>query len=180
MPDTAFSVPSDKVHRLATLYGPTEDGALDVLDRPTTSEWLAPVSLYSGGHGLVSTTPDYLRFAQMVLNKGELDGVRLLGPKTMGLMATNHLPPALLPIAMGEVKMPGFGFGLGFSVMMDVAQSGMMGSVGLHGWGGYASTHFWVDPQEQFIGILMLQLLPSGTYPTTEDFRTLVYQALLD
>jgi CubicO group peptidase (beta-lactamase class C family) len=180
MPDTAFSVPSDKVHRFATLYGPTEDGDLDVLDRPATSEWLAPVSLYSGGHGLVSTTADYLRFAQMVLNKGELDGVRLLGPKTMGLMTTNHLPPALLPMAMGEVEMPGFGFGLGFSVMMDVAQSGMMGSVGLHGWGGYASTHFWVDPQEQLIGILMLQLLPSGTYPTTEDFRTLVYQALLD
>lgn len=180
MADTSFSVPPERIDRFATLYGPTEDGALEVLDRPATSEWLAPVSLYSGGHGLVSTAADYLRFAQMVLNKGELHGVRLLGPRTIGLMTTNHLPPALLPIAMGDAQMPGIGFGLGFSVMMDVARSGMMGSVGLHGWGGYASTHFWVDPQERLVGVLMLQLLPSRTYPTTEDFRTLVYQALID
>jgi len=180
MADTAFSVPPQQIHRFATLYGPTEDSPLEVLDKPAESEWLAPVRLHSGGHGLVSTAADYLRFAQMVLNKGELDGVRLLGPKTIELMTTNHLPPTLLPFAMGEEGMPGLGFGLGFSVMMDVAQSGMMGSVGLHGWGGYASTHFWVDPVEQLIGILMTQLLPSGTYPTTNDFRTLVYQALVD
>ena len=180
MVDTAFPVPPEKVHRFATLYGPTEDSTLEVLDRPATSEWLAPVRLYSGGHGLVSTTAHYLRFAQMVLNKGELDGVRLLGPRTMELMTTNHLPLALLPMAMGEEQMPGFGFGLGFSVMMDVARSGMMGSVGLRGWGGNASTRFWVDPQEQLIGILMLQLLPSDTYPIRNDFRTLVYQALFD
>ena len=117
---------------------------------------------------------------RLVLDKGELDGVRLLGPKTMELMTTNHLPSALMPIAMGEEQMPGFGFGLGFSVMMDVVQSGMMGSVGLHGWGGWANTHFWVDPQEQLIGILMLQYVPSSTYPVTNDFRTLVYQALID
>jgi CubicO group peptidase (beta-lactamase class C family) len=180
MVDTAFSVPAEKVNRLATLYGPAEDSTLDVLDRPATSDWLAPVHLHSGGHGLVSTAADYLRFAQMVLNKGGSDGVRLLGPRTVELMTTNHLPLALLPMAMGEEQMPGFGFGLGFSVMMDVARSGMMGSVGLHGWGGWANTHFWVDPQEQLVGILMLQLLPSGTYPITNDFRTLVYQALID
>ncbi|MBC8492316.1 MAG: serine hydrolase, partial [Chloroflexi bacterium] len=118
-------------------------------------------------------------FAQLVLNKGELDGVRLLGARTVELMTTNHLPPALLP-TMAAQEMSGFGFGLGFSVMMDVAQSGMMGSVGLHGWGGWANTHFWVDPQEQLIGLLMLQYIPSGTYPVTTDFRTLVYQALVD
>jgi CubicO group peptidase (beta-lactamase class C family) len=179
MEDTAFSVPPDKIDRFATLYGKTEKSALDLIDMATGGDYIN-VRLYSGGHGLVSTTADYLRFAQLVLNKGELDGVRLLGPRTMELMTTNHLPPALMPIAMGEEQMPGFGFGLGFSVMMDVAQSGMMGSVGLHGWGGWANTHFWVDPQEQLIGILMLQYVPSGTYPVTNDFRTLVYQALID
>ena len=179
MEDTSFSVPPDKIDRFATLYGKTEKGALEVIDTTTGGDYIN-VRLYSGGHGLVSTTADYLRFAQLVLNKGELDGVRLLGPRTMELMTTNHLPPALMPIAMGEEQMPGFGFGLGFSVMMDVAQSGMMGSVGLHGWGGWANTHFWVDPQEQLIGILMLQYVPSGTYPVTSDFRTLVYQALID
>jgi len=179
MEDTAFSVPPDKIDRFATLYGKTEKGALEVIDTATGGDYFN-VRLYSGGHGLVSTTADYLRFAQLVLNKGELDGVRLLGPKTVELMTANHLPPALMPIAMGEEQMPGFGFGLGFSVMMDVTQSGMMGSVGLHGWGGWANTHFWVDPQEQLIGILMLQYVPSGTHPVTNDFRTLVYQALID
>jgi len=128
----------------------------------------------------VSTAADYLRFAQLILNKGELDGVRLLGPKTVELMTTNHLPPDLLPIAMSGEQMPGIGFGLGFSVMMDVALSGWMGSVGLHAWGGWASTHFWVDPQEQLIGILMLQYIPSDAYPIKNDFRTLVYQALIE
>jgi CubicO group peptidase (beta-lactamase class C family) len=178
MVDTGFYVPTEKVDRFATLYGLTEKNALDVIDNAPDSDYSEKTCLHTGGHGLVSTAADYLRFAQLVLNKGELDGVRLLGPKTVELMTTNHLPSTLLPMKMGEELMPGFGFGLGFSVMMDVPQSGMMGSVGLHGWGGYASTHFWVDPKEQLIGILMLQYLPSGTYPTTNDFRTLVYQAL--
>jgi CubicO group peptidase (beta-lactamase class C family) len=180
MEDTAFSVPADKLDRFATVYGLTEQGPLEVIDTATAGDYSEALRLYCGGSGLVSTTADYLRFAQLVLNKGELDGVRLLGPRTVELMTTNHLPPALLPIRMGAEQMPGFGFGLGFSVMMDVAQSGMMGSVGLHGWGGWASTHFWVDPREQLIGILMLQYIPSGTYPITSEFRTLVYQALVD
>lgn len=179
MKDTAFFVPPQKIDRFATMYGLTEQGPLEVIDTATAGDFSEALRLYCGGHGLVSTTTDYLRFAQFILNKGELDGVRLLGPKTVELMTMNHLPADLLPIRLGE-PMPGFGFGLGFSVMMDVAQSGMMGSVGLHGWGGWASTHFWVDPQEQLIGILMLQYLPSGTYPITNGFRTLVYQALID
>ena len=179
MEDTAFTVPPEKADRLATLYGKTDKGPLELIDVATGGDYFN-TRLEYGGAGLVSTATDYLRFAQLVLNKGELDGVRLLGPRTVELMTTNHLPPALLPIAMGEEQMLGFGFGLGFSVMMDVALSGMMGSVGLHGWGGWANTHFWVDPKEQLIGILMLQYIPSGTYPVTTDFRTLVYQALVD
>jgi len=179
MADTAFTVPLEKVDRLATLYGKTDEDPLGLIDVATGGDYFN-TRLELGGAGLVSTAADYLRFAQLVLNKGELDGVRLLGPKTVELMTANHLPPALLPMAMGEEQMPGLGFGLGFSVMMDVAQSGWMGSVGLHGWGGWASTHFWVDPEEQLIGILMLQYIPSGTYPIRTDFRTLVYQALVE
>lgn len=179
MEDIAFSVPPDKIDRFATLYGKTEKGPLEVIDTDTGGDYFN-VRLHSGGHGLVSTAADYVRFAQLVLNRGELDGVRLLGPRTMELMTINHLPPALFPMAMSQEPMPGFGFGLGFSVMMDVPQSGMMGSVGLYGWGGWANTHFWVDPREQLIGILMLQYIPSRTYPVTTDFRTLVYQALIE
>jgi CubicO group peptidase (beta-lactamase class C family) len=179
MKDTAFSVSPDKVDRFATLYGTGDGGELEEIDAATGGEYF-DVSLYSGGHGLVSTTADYLRFAQFILNRGELDGVRLLGPRTVALMTTNHVPAVLLPLAMGAEQMPGFGFGLGFSVMLDVALSGMMGSVGLHGWGGWAKTHFWVDPQEQTIGLIMLQHIYAGTHPVTTDFRTLVYQALVD
>jgi len=180
MKDTAFFVPLTKMERFAEVYGQTERGHLEVLDVATAGDYSETVRLHSGGHGLVSTAADYLRFAQMVLNKGELDGVRLLGPRTVELMTTNHLPPALLPIAMGKEQMPGFGFGLGFSVLIDAAQAGVMASVGTHGWGGWASTNSWIDPREQLIGVLMLQYIPSDTYPIREDFRTLVYQALID
>jgi CubicO group peptidase (beta-lactamase class C family) len=178
MEDTSFSVPPEKIGRFATLYGMTEKGALEPIDTVVGGDYIN-LRLYSGGHGLVSTAADYLRFAQLVLNRGELDGVRLLGRKTMELMTINHMPPTLLPLEMVE-PWPGFGFGLGFRVLLDVPQAGLMGSVGSHGWAGWASTYFWVDPKEQLIGILLLQYIPSGTYPISEDFRTTVYQALID
>jgi CubicO group peptidase (beta-lactamase class C family) len=180
MKDTAFFVPPAKMERFATVYGQTERGNLEVLDVATAGDYSETVRLHLGGQGLVSTAADYLRFTQMVLNKGDLDGVRFLAPKTVELMTTNHLPPSLLPIAMGEEQMPGFGFGLGFSVLIDAAHAGILASAGTHGWGGWASTKFWIDPQEELIGILMLQYIPSDTYPIGEDFRTLVYQALID
>jgi CubicO group peptidase (beta-lactamase class C family) len=178
MEDTAFSVPPEKIGRFATLYGMTEKGALEAIDTVVGGDYIN-LRLYSGGHGLVSTAADYLRFAQLVLNRGELDGVRLLGRKTMELMTINLMPPTLLPLEMVE-PWPGFGFGLGFRVLLDVPQAGVMGSVGSHGWAGWASTYFWVDPKEQLIGILLPQYIPSGTYPISEDFRTAVYQALID
>lgn len=178
MEDTAFSVPPEKVGRFATLYGKTEKGDLEVLDTATGGDYL-DVRLQAGGQGLVSTAADYLRFAQLVRNGGELDGVHLLGRKTVELMTTNHIPQALLPLEMGT-PWPGFGYGLGFGVLIDLAQSGIMGSVGNYRWSGYANTHFWVDPQEALIGMLLLQYLPGGTYPVTDDFKTLVYQALVD
>ena len=180
MVDTAFHIDPSKLNRFCTLYGKTTDSDFGVLDIPASSEYLPPVTLHSGGSGLVSTTSDYLKFAQCILNKGELEGVRLLGPKTVELMTCNHLPSALLPIALeGTEPMLGMGYGLGFGVMLDVAQTGVMGSVGDHGWGGYAETYFWIDPREDLIAILMTQYLPSQTYPIRKEFRTAIYQALI-
>ena len=180
MVDTAFYIDQSKLDRFCTLYGKTSDSDFGVLDLPESSEYLPPVTLHSGGSGLVSTASDYLQFARCILNKGELDGVRLLGPKTVELMTCNHLPLTLLPIAFeGSEPMLGMGFGLGFAVMLDTAQSGVMGSAGDLSWGGYAETFFCVDPKEDLIAILMAQYLPSQTYPIRKEFRTAVYQSLI-
>jgi CubicO group peptidase (beta-lactamase class C family) len=120
---------------------------------------------------------DYLQFTRLILNGGELNGVRLLGRKTMELMGSNHIPAKLLPL---DVTFPGFGFGLGFSVQMDVPQTQALGSVGTIGWGGLASTTFWVDPQEDLIAILMTQFIPLDEFNLHADFRNLVYQAMIE
>ncbi len=181
MVDTSFHIAPSKLGRFCTLYGKTPEGDFGALDLPESSEYLPPIALHSGGAGLVSTTEDYLKFAQCILNKGELNGTRLLGPKTVEFMTCNHLPVNLLPIAFeGSEPMLGMGYGLGFGVMMDLAQTGVMGSVGDHGWGGYAETFFWIDPWEDLVAILMTQYLPSQTYPIRKEFRTAVYQALVN
>jgi CubicO group peptidase (beta-lactamase class C family) len=178
MVDTGFYVPPEKIGRFATSYGPPENGdGLKVLDDPATGEYAKPPAFFSGGGGLVSTAPDYLRFAQMLLNQGELDGVRLLGPKTFALMTVNHLPAELLPYGPGPDPIEGHGFGLGWKVMMDLARAKVLGSAGMYGWGGAASTEFWVDPGEELIGLIMLQYMPY--YPLVEDFQVLVYQAVI-
>jgi CubicO group peptidase (beta-lactamase class C family) len=179
MEDTAFYVPEAKVDRFAALYGPGEDGDLKLLDEPATGAWSRPPRALYGGHGLVSTTIDYYRFCQMLLNGGELEGVRLLGRKTVELMTMNHLPESMIPIGWPPDVMHGYGFGLGFRVRVDDAQAGLLGSVGEYAWGGYASTSFFIDPKEELIAILMPQFLPSGHYPILEGFRVLVYQALV-
>jgi CubicO group peptidase (beta-lactamase class C family) len=178
MSDTAFSVPQEKENRFAKLYGPVDDDLLAIIDEIGAGKYTAP-KFHSGGGGLVSTAEDYFKFAQLVLNKGEYQGVRLLGPRTVDYMTMNHLGPELLPIFMEE-PWPGIGFGLGFSVVMDPAIAGTMSTRGSVGWGGAASTNFWVDPVEEIVGILLLQVWPSYTYPTTSDFRTAVYQALME
>jgi len=179
MVDTAFHIDPAKLDRFCTLYGKTEHSDFGVLDTTQASEFLPPVSLQSGGAGLISTIPDFLNFTQCIMNQGELKGIRLLGPKTVELMTCNHLPLSLIPIAFeGTEPMLGMGFGLGFGVMLDPAQSGVMGSVGDCSWGGYAETYFWNDPQEELIAMFMTQYLPSQTYPIRKEFRTVVYQAL--
>jgi CubicO group peptidase (beta-lactamase class C family) len=119
-----------------------------------------------------------MRFAQMLLNKGALDDVRLLGRKTIELMTVNHLLAELLPYGPGPDPIHGYGFGLGWKVMMDSTQAKVLGSEGMYGWGGAASTEFWVDPKEELIGLIMLQFMPY--YPLVEDFQVLVYQAIVD
>lgn len=179
MEDTSFAVPPEKLDHFAALYGLTEKGPLEVIEKAVGGEYF-DVKVFYGGSGLVSTASDYLRFSQLILNKGELDGVRLLGRKTVEWMTINHLPQDLLKIIPAQDLMPGFGFGIGFSIVVDLPQSAMLGSLGSHGWGGWASTHFWIDPLEELIGILMLQYIPSGTYPIHMDMRNLTYQALVD
>jgi CubicO group peptidase (beta-lactamase class C family) len=180
MDDTGFCVPEEKLDRLSAAYGPTEKGGLELLDAPATSQYCSPPRFLSGGHGLVSTASDYMRFAQMLLNGGELDGARLLGRKTVELMTMNHLPDELIPIQVPPHTLHGCGFGLGFRVLVHAAQARRLGSEGEFGWGGAASTSFFVDPKEELTGLLLPQLIPSRYYPIREEFKVLIYQALVD
>lgn len=182
MVDTGFYVPQEKIGRLAVLYGPADGGGLQVVDAPETSKYSKPRKYLSGGGGLVSTASDYMRFAQMLLNGGELNGMRLLRQETVELMKTNHLSDELIPIDFDPLTpyLRGHGFGLGFAVLTDVAQSGMLGSEGAFWWGGAANTFFWVDPREELIGLIMPQFTPTGHYPIQGEFQELCYQAIVD
>jgi CubicO group peptidase (beta-lactamase class C family) len=188
MEDTDFYVPEAKLDRFAAEYGPStgsgqapmENGGIELLDAPATSQYTRPPRFLSGGAGLVSTASDYMRFTQMLLDGGELEGTRLLGRKTVELMTINHLPDELIPIQVQPHTLHGCGFGLGFRVLVNVAQAGRLGSEGEFGWGGGASTSFFVDPKEKLIGLLLTQLVPSRYYPIRNEFKVLVYQALVD
>ena len=172
MDDTAFSVPEENADRYATLYKPADTGGIEVLKKAPVSS--GPLSFHpSGGAGLQSTAADYLRFCQMLLNNGELDGVRLLGRKTVEFIRMNHISPEWQPL-----ERTGCGFGLGFAVVTDVAETHGLGSLDTYSWGGIASTTFWIDPTEALIGILMTQLI--GDSPFHAQFRTLTYQAIND
>jgi CubicO group peptidase (beta-lactamase class C family) len=185
MVDTGFHVPPEKVDRLAANYNWTAADPLALIDAPATSTYLTPPTFLSGGGGLVSTARDYLQFAQMLANRGELGGRRILGRKTVQYLASNHLPGGADLAAMGqkvfsEVSYDGIGFGLGVSVTLDPAKAAVVGSPGDHGWGGAASTVFWVDPTEDLVVLLLTQLMPSSTYPIRRELRALTYQALVD
>ena len=179
--DTGFYVPQEKISRLATMYGPAEGGGLQIMDTPETSKYSKPKRFLSGGGGLVSTASDYMRFAQMLLNGGEMNCVRLLSRETVKLMTTNHLSDELIPIQLDPLTsyLKGHGFGLGFAVITNVAQSGMYGSEGSYWWGGAANTFFWVDPREKLIGLIMPQFLASGRYPIQRELQELTYQAIV-
>jgi CubicO group peptidase (beta-lactamase class C family) len=183
MVDTDFHVPADKHERFAANYQAGAGGKLELLDDPGKSRYLAPRKVNSGGGGLVSTASDYLRFCKFMLNKGELDGTRLLGRKTVELMTMNHLKGDMADMGMprfSESTYYGIGFGLGFSVTIDPAKAHILGSPGEYAWGGAASTAFWCDPKEDMAVVLLTQLMPSSTYPIRRELRVLTYQAIVD
>jgi CubicO group peptidase (beta-lactamase class C family) len=196
MSDTDFYVPASKAHRFAacysadpqggmTFHATERKGTLTLQDDPTTSVFLTPPDFVSGGGGLCSTTADYLTFCRALINGGEIDGVRLLGPKTLKLMTSNHLPngldlPGLSRSLFSEATYNGIGFGLGFSVTMDPVKTMIPGSPGEFSWGGAATTSFWIDPAEELITIFMTQVLPSSAYPLRRELRTMVYAAITD
>ena len=172
MADTGFDVSTDQKPRFATCYQRGPDKKLFVQDDAKTSPYLEPAVFFSGGGGLVSTAHDYFRFCQMLVNGGELDGQRILGPKTIDLMTLNHLPAGsdISERSFGsfsETPMAGSGFGLGFSVILDRAETQQLGDEGEYSWGGAASTIFWINPKEELICIFMTQLMGSSTF----DFR---------
>ncbi len=184
MADTGFFAPPGEAGRLAACYTLTPKG-VELQDDPTTSPYLSPPSFVSGGGGLVSTAQDYLRFCQMVLNGGELDGRRYVSPKTLQLMGANHLPggqdiATLSRSLFSEAAYAGLGFGLGFATTIDPAATLIPATEGDLSWGGAASTFFWIDPKEELIAILMTQLIPSSAYPIRRQLRTLVYSAFTE
>jgi CubicO group peptidase (beta-lactamase class C family) len=184
MTDTAFDVPDDKIDRFASLYGRGPDGKIKLLDAASKSVFRAGrTECFSGGGGLISTAVDYLKFAEMIRQRGALNGERLLGSRTVDYMTRNHLAGDLAengqPV-FSEISFEGVGFGLGGWVMLDPPKSQMMGSVGDFGWGGMASTVFWVDPVEKMTVLFLTQLAPSSQYPLRKELRTLVHQALID
>ena len=189
MVDTAFWVPPSKRNRFAQLYSPkgTADGPeawltpntateIDVAPPTASLNFLGdqPPGMSSGGGGLVSTASDYMRFCLMMLHGGELDGVHILSPKTIELITADHLVGI-----EGGIGRPGSGFGLGYAVSHGPGAVGEYTSEGSYTWGGAAGTHFWIDPEEELVGIYMVQILPHRTTLSTE-FRHLTYQALTD
>jgi CubicO group peptidase (beta-lactamase class C family) len=184
MDDTFFHVPLEKAARLPEAYAfhPTEKKKL--VDHPgADSSWAGRHTFESGGGGLASTTADYLRFSQMLLNGGALDGAQIISPKTLELMTANHLPGGgdltqHSKSLFSEAENAGIGFGLGFACNIDPAATLIPGSKGEFYWGGMYSTAFLIDPVEDIIMIFMTQLMPSSTYPVRREIRTMMYAAL--
>lgn len=184
--ETYFEVPQDKVDRLPDCYVFDAKTKMKLFDPGgRKSAWARRPNQLSGGGGMASTLADYHRFCRMLLGQGELDGVRILAPKTLELMTTNHLPGggdlATLSTALfSESENAGVGFGLGFATTMDPAKSMMNCSAGDYYWGGMFSTAFFVDPVEDVIMIFMTQLMPSSTYPIRREIKTMLYAALTE
>ncbi|MBI3651811.1 MAG: beta-lactamase family protein [Acidobacteria bacterium] len=185
MKDTCFYLPEDKLYRLAALYQPTKNG-LEKYGDEVVEQGLMKYSAsypykgdkkyYSGGAGLVSTAEDYWRFLQMLLNGGQFDNVKLLSRKTVEYMTANHIGD----LVMWNSPFDGYRFGLGFAVRTDLGASAKIGSVGEYTWGGFFSTTFWVDPKEQMIGIMLVQLRPNEQLDVHDKFKVLAYQAITD
>ncbi|MEM7766665.1 MAG: serine hydrolase domain-containing protein [Pseudomonadota bacterium] len=186
MADTDFFVPEAKLSRLMACYArDPETGEISLSDGggPESRLYRSQPPLLNAGGGLVSTPRDYLKFCQCLLNGGRRGDVRLLSPKTVEFMTLNHLPGNQTIKEMGdrtfsEARMEGNGFGLGGSVVVDVAETLSPGSLGTFSWGGLANTFFWIDPVEDLVAIQMTQMIPSGCFPIRPQFQQLVYAAI--
>lgn len=183
MTDTGFGVPESTIDRFAACYG-SRDGGYVLLDDPLTSPYTRGPTYFSGSAGLVSTAADYLRFCRMLAGGGALDGVRVLGPRTVRFMTANHLSGGTDLATMakhgGETQREGQGFGLGFGVLLDPAAAQTIGTPGEYFWGGAASTAFFVSPVDDLIMIFLTQVRPSGTYPIRRELRAAIYASLTD
>jgi CubicO group peptidase (beta-lactamase class C family) len=184
MKDTAFQVAPEKVERFAANYQRGSDKKLKLTDDPEASDFTKEPGFKSGGGGLTGTSADYMRFCEMLRRGGELDGARILGPRTIELMHMNHLPEGkdLTQLAIGtfsETANEGVGFGLGFASTMSQVQTGTLGA-GDYYWGGAASTIFWVDPKEDLSVVFMTQLMPSGTFNFRGQLKSIIYSAIID
>jgi CubicO group peptidase (beta-lactamase class C family) len=181
MVDTAFYVPAEKLKRFVELYDYDKDGKFEVLKGGLNHDFSKKPALLSGGGGLVSTAADYMRFCQMLLSGGQLDGVRLLSPRSVELMRTNVLQPPLTTFA------PGSGFGLDFAVVTDAVAAGGYYGKGTYFWGGAAGTWFWIDPTDDLIVVGMIQQMGgtgAAVLTGVPDVRGLshayVYQAIVN
>ena len=186
MNDTYFQLPAEKADRLTSLFTKQADGSRTETDPASAeSSWVKPVTLFSGGGGLVSTASDYLKFCEMLRGLGAYEGARVLGRKTAEYMMRNHLPGNADLTSMGqpvfsETAYDGIGFSLAGSVVIDAAKAKALCSEGEFAWGGVASTGFWVDRAEGIVAIFMTQLMPSSSYPIRRELRSLVYQAIAE
>ena len=191
MVDTGFTIPVEKLPRFAACYARnpnTKEITLAEKGDETSSycrEGKDPQRFFGGGGGLVSTLPDYFNFCRMLANGGELNGARLLSPKTVEYMMMNHLPDGKTMAGMGdtmfsESNMAGNGFGLGGAVTVDEILMNQPCSAGTFSWGGLASTFFWIDPVEDIIGIQMTQMMPSSSYPIRPQFQQFVYSSIVE
>ena len=180
MSDTSFHVPPDKRNRFSKSYDITGPGTLRVVSRPDYDVRWQPggTRFLSPNSGMVSSVADYLRFAQMMLNGGELDGARIVSRKTIDLLTAIVVDNADLGLI--RPALPGYGYSLGFGVLQNLADSGIPGTVGEYEWAGAADTYFFVDPTEQLIGMFFTQVYPAGTYDLRRSLLTLTYQALVD
>ncbi len=185
MVDTAFDVAPAKVERFAANYQRQPDKSLRLIDDPERSTYLPEPTFFSGGGGLTGTTADYGRFCEMLRRGGELDGQRILGPRTIDLMRKNHLAGgtgSLSTMAVGafsETAYDGVGFGLGFATTLGEVEAGTLGA-GDYYWGGAASTIFWVDAMEDLYAVFMTQLMPSATFNFRGQLKSIIYSAIVD
>ena len=184
MKDTSFVVAPEKLDRFCANYRRNPDKSVQLIDDPQKSDYLTEPSFFSGGGGLTGTTEDYLRFCEMIRRGGELDGARILGPRTIALMRQNHLKDGqdLTQMAVGgfsETANEGVGFGLGFACTLDRVKSGTIASGDFY-WGGAASTIFWVDDVDDLVVVFMTQLMPSGAFNFRGQLKSIIYSSIVE